>query len=475
MENAQKPTQSGSSLRSAWGNASRYGIWIFFTWTSWMGSNSKYLREQLPWCNLYLGMTIALLAVVLIVLWRSPLRKETRRDEWKPTKILDWTCTVGLSLSCLVVAASRSSGADSSWAAASVILGGFSIGWMYIRWASAFTEFPIASMIRYLFIGVVIWSTVRIAFGFIPDSGTTALVALLPFAGCAMLHKTMDATAADRPAPIVYTPGNLITMRKMWIVLIAISLVLGLLAASNNASLATDPAASVIRRLLTIALCFGILVWTLKTNLSFDFALLWRIILFALAVSLLQAAVSPNGASIVGFLHSVVWDVLIPVIWLTVCDVARHSGISPYITVGVGLSSYSLSSFLGVPFYEFASSLASDSIIHLALMFCLLLVLGLCLDMRDPNTIHIFEDLRGNMPDPVEFQTIDDRCNDLGARYGLTARETEVMQLMCKGRSRSYIAETLFITENTVKTHIGHVYAKTDTHSKKELQQLIGV
>ena len=45
--------------------------------------------------------------------------------------------------------------------------------------------------------------------------------------------------------------------------------------------------------------------------------------------------------------------------------------------------------------------------------------------------------------------------------------------MLCRGRSKAYIAETLFITENTVKGHARRLYAKLNVHSKKELQQLI--
>lgn len=47
--------------------------------------------------------------------------------------------------------------------------------------------------------------------------------------------------------------------------------------------------------------------------------------------------------------------------------------------------------------------------------------------------------------------------------------------MICKGRSRAYMAETLFITENTVKTHVSHIYGKLGVHSKTELQHFIGV
>ncbi|MFQ8869257.1 MAG: helix-turn-helix transcriptional regulator, partial [Eggerthella lenta] len=40
-------------------------------------------------------------------------------------------------------------------------------------------------------------------------------------------------------------------------------------------------------------------------------------------------------------------------------------------------------------------------------------------------------------------------------------------------RSKSYIAESLFISENTVRSHSKHIYAKLDVHSKQEILDLI--
>ncbi len=46
------------------------------------------------------------------------------------------------------------------------------------------------------------------------------------------------------------------------------------------------------------------------------------------------------------------------------------------------------------------------------------------------------------------------------SREGLTAREVEVLELMGQQMSNAQIAEKLFVSENTVKTHVSNILAK---------------
>jgi DNA-binding NarL/FixJ family response regulator len=43
---------------------------------------------------------------------------------------------------------------------------------------------------------------------------------------------------------------------------------------------------------------------------------------------------------------------------------------------------------------------------------------------------------------------------------GLTPREVEVLELLARGQSNAEIAETLFVSDNTVKTHVTHLLDK---------------
>lgn len=64
-------------------------------------------------------------------------------------------------------------------------------------------------------------------------------------------------------------------------------------------------------------------------------------------------------------------------------------------------------------------------------------------------------------------------CLRLQERFGLSDRETEIAFLLAQGRSRPSIREKLFISKNTVATHIKHIYQKLGIHSKEELIDLV--
>lgn len=70
-------------------------------------------------------------------------------------------------------------------------------------------------------------------------------------------------------------------------------------------------------------------------------------------------------------------------------------------------------------------------------------------------------------------QMLERRTEEVGIRHGLTAREIEILRLLVAGKSRSHIAATLGIGEETVRTHIKHVYEKTGVHSLRELVVLV--
>lgn len=64
-------------------------------------------------------------------------------------------------------------------------------------------------------------------------------------------------------------------------------------------------------------------------------------------------------------------------------------------------------------------------------------------------------------------------CDYLASENGLTARERDILLLTAQDTSRKDIAEELFVSENTVKTHTRNMYRKLFVTSRGELLDLV--
>jgi two-component system, sensor histidine kinase ChiS len=60
-------------------------------------------------------------------------------------------------------------------------------------------------------------------------------------------------------------------------------------------------------------------------------------------------------------------------------------------------------------------------------------------------------------------------------RYNLTTREIQITQELAKGHPYKSIADSLSISERTVKTHIQNIYDKVGVCNKLELLNKLGV
>ena len=61
----------------------------------------------------------------------------------------------------------------------------------------------------------------------------------------------------------------------------------------------------------------------------------------------------------------------------------------------------------------------------------------------------------------------------LAEEFGLSSRELEILGLYARGRSAAHIGKELFISENTVKTHLNRIYKKIGVHNRQELLDLL--
>ena len=60
----------------------------------------------------------------------------------------------------------------------------------------------------------------------------------------------------------------------------------------------------------------------------------------------------------------------------------------------------------------------------------------------------------------------------MSEQHGLSPRESEVLGLLARGRTATYIAGELYVSKETVKVHVRHIYEKLGVHSRTELLDL---
>lgn len=88
---------------------------------------------------------------------------------------------------------------------------------------------------------------------------------------------------------------------------------------------------------------------------------------------------------------------------------------------------------------------------------------------------HLTRQQRGSSPTEAKHggQPWKKACARLAQETGLSARETQIMELLSKNMSAEQIASTLVISTNTVRTHTHNIYAKLDVHSRQELVERV--
>jgi NarL family two-component system response regulator LiaR len=72
------------------------------------------------------------------------------------------------------------------------------------------------------------------------------------------------------------------------------------------------------------------------------------------------------------------------------------------------------------------------------------------------------------VPAPANFVRDDRKLESLG----ITPRELEILELIAKGLSNKEIAERVFVSENTVKTHSSRVFDKLGARRRTQAVQL---
>lgn len=119
-------------------------------------------------------------------------------------------------------------------------------------------------------------------------------------------------------------------------------------------------------------------------------------------------------------------------------------------------------------FIEYRFLIVEHSVaIYGSLIAILFAVLGIRLGLNLTKTREVTVVREVQVPAPAIFVRNEAQVSALG----LTPRELEILDEIAAGKSTREIAETLFVSENTVKTHASRVYDKLGVRRRTQAVQ----
>lgn len=447
-----------------------FSLWTMHVWIYWFNTTPLRPSGVAPtWAGIYGAMAIVLLVVAFAFRTKKDLSRIGRFDI--PMTALMCACTASILLASIVAS-------DSAvWASINVGLAGACMGWGYLRWSAPYANMGIRSAVACLFGSYVAGSTIKIAFDAAPAWLGFAFAFSLPIISLVSLRlfaKIELPQNEARRGEVLYS--GMPALQSLWRVALCVFAfclvrqVASLTTTSNDFALAGRLAGHFVE----IGFALAALAWVFRLNRALDFPQLWRFVFLFLASTiaadcLLEPSLLPR------LCDGVAISLIVMLLWLVLADIAHHSDHHPYLIFGLGWGLYVSANYLGLVLVRLvASGTTMTAELGVALLWATGVVMAFCLETRDPDVQRLFADLRTKV-DPEEFASIDERCEQLGQQYGLTGREIDVLKLLAKGRSKIYIAETLYISENTVRGHSRRLYTKLGVHTRDELQAMLGI
>lgn len=161
--------------------------------------------------------------------------------------------------------------------------------------------------------------------------------------------------------------------------------------------------------------------------------------------------------------------------WVLFSQVAHARSRQPLKTIAVmrlavGVC-YALGALVGI---ALSSTVGADAHLHAAAIFVgYLMTVAIVLLLSSKDAWELFAFGASSRQMAARAEEGDDWLAERCEAWGFTQREREIVVLLAVGRTQPWIAENLGISENTVNTHIRHIYQKTGVRSRQDFLDLV--
>ena len=204
-----------------------------------------------------------------------------------------------------------------------------------------------------------------------------------------------------------------------------------------------------------------------------DFAFAYKVILFVTAFIFLLLPIIDRGTFLANVLALTGYSTLSLLVWVVLARTASRYHLSSVVVFGFGwglmVAGGLGGTFLGGLLTSFVD-LTPRMLSFIALLSVCALLFAYLFLFNERSIVELTAEKDSQDDSSRPFRR---RCEEVAKSYKLSAKETEVMILVAKGRSTPRICEELDISQGTVNTHLTHPYKKLDVHDKQQLLDVL--
>ena len=174
--------------------------------------------------------------------------------------------------------------------------------------------------------------------------------------------------------------------------------------------------------------------------------------------------------------------------WIGACKYMRSSGCNPVMLFGRYILGEGLGIFCGCLLGLFCVRfLDIQGILIVSFALVSVVIFAAMATGFNPNWIFHRSQNASLTPNPLNTASFEHKsefphesiavifrkeAHLLQEAFGLTERETDVVELLLAGRSRPFIRDELVVSINTVSSHVRSIFSKCGVHSQQELIDL---
>lgn len=277
---------------------------------------------------------------------------------------------------------------------------------------------------------------------------------------------------------------------RLYICVILFELTFG--ASQSLSASAADMAISAACSLFIVGvLLVCVRLWP-RELLDRSYAISAAILMGTLLLLILDTSGSNRIAEVAGVLAPQLFRA---VTWAVLVELARHNPAGGFVAIGLGFGLSAVCAALGFLLRGLVMIGGEPLVLVLTYLFFLFLWFGMRGFSFERRIEQVFEVRPVSVPAGNESASAaavssttsaesDSHARDaksvaeqelrrFAKEHKLTPRETDVFVLLAQGRDVAHIESALYITRNTVKTHVRHIYEKLAVHTQQELIDLV--